>query len=264
LSWEEDPSNRDLRFDRNFIRHQVMPLLTGRWPAAPVTLSRAARFSGELLELAKEEGEEDLARCRLEGNAELSIERLRRFDSVRLRNLLRHWIAELGAPLPSSKKLARVEREAVHGRPDTNPLIVWGGWEVRRYRDRLRLGRPLPELHRSEPLAWRDPSELTLPGGLGRLIAESGEAGLDPARWSNAEVEVRFRRGGERCRPRGHPHHRPLKKLFQEWGVPPWERERIPLIYLDGELAAIPGRLICHPFAAAAGAPSIVIRWEAV
>ncbi len=262
LSWEEDPSNRDLRFDRNFIRHRVMPMLTGRWPAAAITLSRAARFSGELLVLVEEEAQEDLARARLAETADLSVSTLQRFDSIRLRNLLRHWITGLGAPLPSSRNLARIEREAVQGRADANPLIVWSGWEVRRYRDRLLLRKALPALAPAESLIWQDRSELALPSGLGRLFAGSGEGGIDPEAWSGAQIEVRFRCGGERCMPAGQAHHRPLKKLFQEWGIPTWERSRIPLIYLNGELAAIPGRLVCHPFAANAGEASVVVRWE--
>jgi tRNA(Ile)-lysidine synthase len=262
LTWQEDPSNRDLRFDRNFIRHRIMPLLTGRWPAATATLSRAARFSGELLVLAKEEAQEDLARARQEEGSHLSVAALRRFSSMRLRNLLRHWIAVAGAPLPSSRKLARIEREGVHGRDDATPLIAWHGWEVRRYRDCLQLARALPPLDPTLSLVWQNRSELTLPGGLGRLIAQPGEGGIDPDAWSSARIEVRFRRGGERCLPAGQAHHRPLKKLFQEWGVPTWERSRIPLIYIDQELAAIPGRLVCQPFAVPAGQASVVIHWD--
>ncbi|MEJ2591345.1 MAG: tRNA lysidine(34) synthetase TilS [Candidatus Thiodiazotropha sp.] len=262
LAWQEDPSNQDLRFDRNFIRHRVMPLLALRWPAASATLARAARFSGELLTLAKAEAETDLSQARQAQGPGLSIHALRGFDSIRLRNLLRHWIAAAGAPLPHAKKLARIEREAVHGRDDAMPLVAWGGWEVRRYRDRLTLDRARPATETVRLLDWPDRVELVLPDGLGRLVAEPGAGGIDAERWAAARVEVRFRRGGERCLPAGQAHHRPLKKLFQEWGVPPWERGRIPLIYLDGELAAVPGRLVCQPFAAADGEASIRVRWE--
>jgi len=262
LTWEEDPSNRDQRFDRNFLRHRVMPMLKERWPAATRTLARAARFSGELLVLAREEADEDLASARLPGG-ELSVGRLRAFDSIRLRNLLRHWIAAAGAPLPNSRQLARIEREAVHGRADAAPLIVWRGWQVRRYRDRLQLERVPPVFDPAVRLAWTtEAAELGLPADLGRLFAEPATEGIDRDRWAAARIEVRFRQGGERCLPARQAHHRALKKLFQEWGVPAWERSRIPLIYLDGELAAIPGRLVCHAFAAEAGRPAVAIRWE--
>jgi tRNA(Ile)-lysidine synthase len=262
LSWEEDHSNRDLRFDRNYLRHKVMPLLTERWPAAGATLSRAARLSGEMLTLAREAAEEDLVQARRQGEDVLSLEVLRRFDSIRLRNLLRHWIVSSGAPLPNSRKLQRIEREAVNGRPDANPLIAWRGWEVRRFRGRLYLGPALPPFEVPAPLTWDQQGPLLLPAGLGRLSVERGSGGIAADRWSGARVEIRFRQGGERCIPAGQAHHRPLKKLLQEWAVPTWIRPRLPLVYLDGELAAIPGYLVCHPFAAGADSESVLIRWD--
>lgn len=260
LEWREDPSNRDLRFDRNFIRHQVMPLLRSRWPAAATTLSRAARFSGELLMLVREEAEEDLAKARDETDT-LSIPVLKQLNSIRLRNLLRHWISAAGAPLPSSKKLARIEHEAVNGRADAVPLIRWSGWEVRRYRDRLFLNPAQVIDLPIRPLSWPRGKELKLPDGLGRLVLQPGDEGVSAKRWQQAEVEVRFRQGGERCQLPGQGHHRPLKKLLQEWGVPPWEREQLPLVYMDGELAAVPGRCVCQPFQARSGEDAIVVDW---
>ncbi len=262
LSWREDPSNRDQRFDRNFIRHQVMPLLRARWPAVSTTLSRAARFSGELLMLVKEEAEEDLANARHDESDTLSITALKQLSSIRLRNLLRHWISACGAPLPSSKKLVRIEGEAVHGRSDAVPLICWEGWEVRRYRDRLFLNPAQAVELPVQPLTWPDAEELILPDGLGRIRVRPGVSGISAARWRQAEVDVRFRDGGERCRLPGRSHHRPLKKLFQEWGVPPWERGRIPLVYLDGELAAVPGYCICQPYQARSGEDAVAVEWQ--
>ncbi|MES9811761.1 MAG: tRNA lysidine(34) synthetase TilS [Candidatus Thiodiazotropha sp.] len=262
LNWQEDPSNRNQRFDRNFIRHQVMPLLRSRWPAAATTLSRAARFSGELLMLVREEAEEDLAKARTKDGDTLSIAALKQLNSVRLGNLLRHWIKAVGAPLPSSKKIARIEQEAVHGRIDALPLIRWENWEVRRYRDRLFLNRTLDIDIPSQPLIWSDSDELALPEGLGRLIARPGEAGVSAARWRQGEVEVRFRRGGERCKVSGRHGHRSLKKLFQEWGVPPWERGNIPLVYLDGKLTVIPGHCICNTTHVQPGEQAVVIEWD--
>ncbi len=261
LTWQEDPSNQDQRFDRNFIRHQVMPLLRSRWPAAATTLSRAARFSGEMLMLVREEAEEDLAKARTKDGDTLSISALKQLNSVRLRNLLRHWISASGAPLPSSKKLVRMEQEAVHGRIDAVPLISWEGWEVRRYRDRLFLNPAQRIDLPAQPLAWLGGNELILPEGLGRLIAQPGEGGVSVTRWEQAKVEVRFRQGGEHCLLPNQSHHRPLKKLFQEWGVPTWERERMPLVYLDGELAVIPGFCICQPFQARVSEDAILIEW---
>jgi tRNA(Ile)-lysidine synthase len=61
----------------------------------------------------------------------------------------------------------------------------------------------------------------------------------------HSELTVRFRLGGECCRPRGRVHHHDLKKLFQEAGVPPWERDRIPLVYIGERLVAVIGYWTC-------------------
>ncbi|MET0091503.1 MAG: tRNA lysidine(34) synthetase TilS [Candidatus Thiodiazotropha sp.] len=261
LSWHEDPSNRDLRFDRNFLRHQVIPLLRERWPAVNETLARSARYAGELLELVNEEVDEDLDRVRIADSGALSIPDLREFHSVRLRHLLRRWIGAQGARMPNSKKLARIEREAVFGRPDARPEIRWGHWSVRRFRDGLYILRePLPEPP-VDALDWSANLTLELPNALGQLRAVASETGVSAERWQNARIEVRFRQGGERCQPVGRSHRHSLKRLFQEWEVPPWERECLPLIYLDGTLAVIPGLAVCEGFAAVPGEAALQVEW---
>jgi tRNA(Ile)-lysidine synthase len=79
---------------------------------------------------------------------------------------------------------------------------------------------------------------------------------------AGARVEVRFRRSGERCRPAGRAHGQSLKRLLQEAGVPPWMRTRIPLLYLDGELAAVADLRVCEPFQAGPGEAGLVLRWR--
>jgi tRNA(Ile)-lysidine synthase len=262
LSWREDPSNQDLRFDRNFMRHQVIPLLRSRWPAVSETLARSARYSGELLDLVNEEVDEDLDRVRIAHSDALSIPALREFHSVRLRHLLRRWIGSRDATMPNSKKMARIEREAVFGRPDASPEIRWGEWSVRRFRDGLHLlDEPMPDPFVGS-LDWSGDTPLVLPNGLGQLRAVPADTGVSAANWRTARIEVRFRQGGERCQPAGRGHRHSLKKLLLEWGIPPWERERLPLIYLDGALAVIPGRTVCEGFVAAPGEAALQVAWK--
>jgi tRNA(Ile)-lysidine synthase len=73
---------------------------------------------------------------------------------------------------------------------------------------------------------------------------------------------VRNRRGGERCRPLGRAHSQTLKKLLQEYAVPPWLRDRLPLIYCGDELAAVGDIWICEGFETAAGAAGWRIEWN--
>jgi tRNA(Ile)-lysidine synthase len=87
-------------------------------------------------------------------------------------------------------------------------------------------------------------------------------AGLSAASFERGSVEIRFRGGGERCRPAGSRHTRTLKKLFQQQGLPPWERGRVPLIYIDGDLAAVAGLWVCEPFAAREGEVGWLLSWQ--
>ncbi len=77
-----------------------------------------------------------------------------------------------------------------------------------------------------------------------------------------ARISVRWRKGGERCRPAGRGHHHSLKKMFQEQGIPPWERDRIPLIYIQDTLAMVPGFRVCEPFQAGPAEPGVLIEWD--
>ncbi|MBA1444895.1 MAG: tRNA lysidine(34) synthetase TilS [Chromatiales bacterium] len=262
LTWVEDPSNRDLEFSRNYLRHEIMPRIQAHWPAASATLSRSAGLCADAQVLIDELAAEDMQRCRGSESGRLSVKVLSRLSEPRIRSLLRHWVRDQGVVAPGYRHLQRMLDECVLGREDANPLVGWGGMEVRRYRDDLFIGPRLPPHDAGLCLSWNGEAALTLPSGLGRLEVSLAEHGVDAERWQNGRIEVRFRRGGERCRPAGDSHHRSLKQLFQTWGVPPWLRDRIPLIFLDGKLAIIPGFAVCQPFVAAEGAAAVQLDWK--
>ncbi|MEN8177889.1 MAG: tRNA lysidine(34) synthetase TilS [Pseudomonadota bacterium] len=262
LSWVDDPSNQNLRFDRNYIRHRVMPLLQQRWPSAATTIARSARLSGELQGLVDEQAAQDLASAQGAWPGTLSVSVLRSLSPARRRSLLRHWIREQGGVMPGSRHLLRIEEECLAGREDAQPLVHWRDVEVRRFRDGLFLLRPLPPHDASQVIPWPGRQALRLPAEMGELVLEPAEAGISKDKWLKAKIEVRFRQGGERCIPAASNHHRALKKLFQEWAVPPWNRERIPLIYLDNQLAVIPGYVSCEPFKAMPTEEAVMPHWR--
>jgi tRNA(Ile)-lysidine synthase len=262
IAWVEDPSNQDLRFDRNYLRLRVMPMLQQRWPAAPATIARSARLSGELQSLGDELASQDLEQAHGPWRATLSITALLQLSVPRRRSLLRHWVRLQGGTMPGSRHLLRVEEECLNCRRDAQPRVHWGDVEVRRFRDGLFLLTPLPAHDPAQVIAWSDAQPLSLPAGMGEVMLIPANSGLSLQKWRSAKVEIRFRQGGERCIPAGSKQHRSLKKLFQVWSVPPWLRDRIPLIYLDGELAAVPNRLLCEPFIAASGEPAVTPCWK--
>ncbi len=264
LQWVDDASNRDPRFSRNYLRHQVFPLLEARWPGAARQIARAAGLSAEAAGLLDAVAEADWQACRAEDPSVLSVAALHQLPPPRQRNLVRYWLRQQGFQAPSAMHLdhilAQVERE-----PRTRHAVVrWPEAEVRRYRDELTALRPCRETDSALSLSW-DPAEpLEIRGvGLLRAIATRGD-GLSQERIGKAPLTVGWRQGGETCRLPGRVHHHKLKKLLQEAGVPPWVRRRLPLVYANGELAAIADRWVCEPYAARADEAAWKLRFELV
>jgi tRNA(Ile)-lysidine synthase len=250
LRWIEDPGNIKRDFARNYLRHDVMPLIHARWPAAAVTLARGARLQAEAAELMDALAELDLRQAQGVQKNTLSISALNTLSDTRRRNVLRQWIKGLGLPQPDSRHVQRLLQDVLSARADATPCVRWRGAEVRRYRDELYAMPPLAPHDASLIVPWDMKQPLTLPADLGVLsCVPSAGAGIK----ETAGVTVRFRRGGERCTPSGRHETHVLKKLLQEAGVPPWRRERIPLIYIGGQLAAVSDLWVCEPFQAGPG-----------
>ncbi len=246
--WAEDPSNADQRYDRNYVRQQILPSLEERWPGVQRTLARAAAHQADSAAMAAELAQMDLAATRGRRPETLSAAALMRLPAARVRNLLRGWLAERGLPPAAATHIENIVEELVKAREDAEPLVSWPGAEVRRYRDALYAAPPMPSHDASLRIVWSPERVLELPHGSLEATAAEGR-GLSVERCRHAQVEVRFRQGGERLQPAGRGHSTALKKLLQTRAVPPWLRDRIPLIYVDGELAAVAGLWVADAFA---------------
>ncbi len=263
LSWIEDPSNRTLEIGRNLLRHGVMPVLRERWPTAGRQLAQAARHAAEAASLLDELAQADLAACAEDDK--LTVSALKRLPSPRQRNVLRYWIRARGFRVPSTKQIELLQAQLA-GEPRTrHAAIRWRGAELRRYRDSLVLRAITPPATGTGAVPWDGTRPLPLPS-IGRRLRLSPVQGrgLARARVNGAIYSVRFRQGGETCRLPGRTHHHKLKKLLQEAGVPPWERAQLPLLFVNGEIAAIGDRWVCEPFAAKPDEPGWVVVLEQI
>ena len=263
LCWVEDPSNRDLRHGRNLVRHKIFPTLQARWPTAARQLAQAARHAAEAADILEEVARADLGHCQVGQGLQISL--LAQLPAPRRRNALRYWIRGCGFQTPSTALLERILALTEHLPRTRHAMIRWGGAELRRYRDMLMLHSPGSAPEPAGEIIWDGKSPLLLPATGQRLrFAPVSGAGLARTRLEGVTFQVRFRRGGERCRLPGRPHHHKLKKLLQAAGVPPWERARLPLLYVNDALAAIGDRWVCEPYAARADEPGLVMVLEKV
>ncbi len=260
LNWIDDPSNFDTDFDRNFLRHEVVPLLETRWPSLKKTLSRSATHQADADQLLTELAFQDWHH--IHENNQINISALLKLSEKRQRNVLRYWISDIcELILPDTIRLQRILDEVLTAAEDAQPEVIWRGGDIRRYQGLLYAQEKFLAAENKTALLWPDieiPIELS--SGRLKLSAKSsvGE-GLSQEKLKNTEVSLRFRQGGETCRPTGRGQTHQLKKLFQEWKIPPWQRASVPLIYVDGELAEVVGYCCCEAFAAAEGEASWLI-----
>lgn len=238
LQWIEDESNMNLRFDRNYLRRQIIPSLQNRWPAVNKVVSRVAAHCAESSALLDELAMLDFQRAKGPCENTLCIDILTALNAPRQRNLIRYWLRTLNFPMPSDIKLKQLQHDFLYCRKCANPLIQWQNVEIRRYQNHLYAMGSLPAHDPQIIIPWNLKAPLNLPNDLGVLLPEH----ITHRAWllnQSEKVTVRFRQGGERCGLQGRQGTRVLKKLLQEWHMPPWLRDRVPLIYCGEKLIEI-------------------------
>jgi len=273
LHWVEDPSNQDVTYDRNFLRRQIVPVLEKRWPELGTQLSKVAELQSSNLQVLEDMAAIDLANvktmqkaqtkvCACEVLSMLSITKLSRLSSARLLNLLRYWVIKTLAQQPTRKLLVEIESALINSQQDANPEILFSGYAFRKFRENLYLLKLKNTDEINSDIDWVPSSELILPALDIRISAvESTGQGL-PISLLGKSMKLRFRQGGEKFHPAGRRHSQSLKKLLQEANVPPWERDSIPLLYLDDELIAVVGLWVCKQYSVAEGEAGWMVHVE--
>jgi tRNA(Ile)-lysidine synthase len=260
LEWVEDESNADTARQRNFLRHEVIPVVERQFPAALAAIARTAANLGEARELLDAMALGDFEGCG--DDAAVDIPALLRLGEARAKNVLRYWCDTHDIEPLSAARLAELLRQLRESRLDARTRLDAGNWRFLRYRDRLYLQRACaasPDLNE----VWAGENALPLLGlgGVLRFKPEEGR-GLSVERLRAGRVTVRLRRGGERLRLDHRRPSRTLKNLFQENGVPPWRRGRLPLLYCGERLVAVPGIGDACEFRAQAGEAGLIVTWE--
>lgn len=238
LTWIDDDSNQDDRYDRNFLRLRVLPLLQARWPHFARSVARSAALCGEQEALLDELLADEIASL-ITPEGSLTIAPLHEASQGRRNALLRRWLTQRDAPPPSRAMLERVWREVALSRDDAAPRLQIGAYDVRRYQGQLwwikRQAAP-----GKQSVIWQPPyTPLKLPLELGILrVAQTGYAVRAPEQ--DEQVSVRFHAPGN-WHIVGRERSRSLKKLWQELSVPPWRRDTTPLLFYGEQLIAAPG-----------------------
>lgn len=237
LTWVEDDSNASTRFERNFLRLDVLPTLHQRWPHFATMVARSAELCAEQEQLLDDLLAETLAEC-VDADKTLDIERVAQLSDAKRGAILRRWLALHQVKMPSREQLKHLWLEVALARGDADPVYLLAEKQIRRFQQRLYLLPVYADIS-SLILPWQCDTPLILPDNLGALnIASEGLAVRAPKK--DEIVTIRFAASGK-IHPIGRAGSRKIKKIWQEWQVPPWNRQRIPLLYYNETLiAAIP------------------------
>ncbi|MDP2056265.1 MAG: tRNA lysidine(34) synthetase TilS [Thiobacillus sp.] len=259
LDWVDDESNQDTRYRRNALRQQVMPLLSVHFPGSSATLARAAALQADAAELlddlAQLDAETAIAGDRLDCSA------LAGLSIPRARNLLRYFIEQHGQPMPSARQLNEALHQLLDARHDARVCVRLGQRALWRFRGGAYLVplAPAPV----EPVRWQGEASVWVPAaGVRVQMDDVTGAGLKRTVLTASEVTLGVRQGGERLRLHaGGPHHS-LKNLLQEQAIPPWQRERLPLLWCDGQLGWAADIGLDADLLASPGEPGVLPRVE--
>ncbi len=260
LEWIEDDSNADSRYERNFLRHELLPRLEARFPGYRETLSRASRNLADYSELAEELAALD---ARAFNDGVVPVESLRGLSDARALNLLRRLFTSRGLPMPNRTRLEETLRQCRAAGPDSEVHVSCGNHGLRCFRGQVGIVEEIGEMPVDWNTRWDGRRELLLPAGLGMLRARAALGdGIAARHFTRQGVTVRGRSGGERMRPENDRPRRTLKNLLQETAVPPWERVRMPLLFIGDALAWVPGIGVAAEFRAASDEQGIVPEWK--
>lgn len=238
IRWLEDPSNQDTRFDRNYLRLELFPLLEQRWPGITQRLERTAR-NARATSNALGTFIENQSGYLLQDPLKMPVHKLLELSHEMQPLILRQWLRRHEVPMLPESRLREFLAQLASAQFGNVAEVQWEGWMIKHYRQDLWLHRRNPDLACPQ-LEWTSGSELDIGPDAGTLNLEGAVPDIPPG-WSVAP-----RKAGARIRTIEQGPSQKLKHFFQSASIPPWIRQGIPILYWDGEPVALGDWILGH------------------
>ncbi|GAA6154020.1 tRNA lysidine(34) synthetase TilS [Pseudoteredinibacter isoporae] len=240
LSWVDDPSNQDIRIERNYLRQDILPLLETRWPGFAERWAATADLCRQNEEQLATYQAQELDRCDWRSErlgSSLCLSTLRTFPEHSQIGLIRSALSRLGLAMPSRAQLAELRTQILGAvREDSEAMVHTGACSFAAHKGRLFCW-PQQALSEGWPEVWQSGQALRQGNGWELLAHEVDQT--EPGVWLAPELELRGREAFKRAQPTWRQHSQSTKKLLQEQGLEPWLRKHIPFIAYDGQLLAV-------------------------
>ena len=258
LRYMDDPSNLDIHIDRNFVRHEVLPLIRSRWSGVDQTISRSSDHLKTVQSSIDKSAQVDLevflclSRPTLLGDYGcVKITDLISLDQTRVVEVLRYWVRCEGLALPNTGKMNELMRQVFGNNTRGRGGIRWQEGEFRVYRNFLYLLPVQPKLCNPATRHWQGLDAVCINEvGVALSVRHRRGSGIKLLSTKNSQFTLDWQHNVRVFHPSGSGHKRTIKNLFQEKGIPPWERRRLPYVYLDDDLVCIPGLAVEKAYAA--------------
>jgi tRNA(Ile)-lysidine synthase len=268
ISHIDDESNIDVFFKRNALRHQIMPILAQHFPGYQTRFSRTAHHAQSALYLLEQLAEQDYLSCVSSSitQSDLNVTQLEKLPDARIDNVLRYWLATHHVKMPATARLAEMRKQLLHARDDAQVCVKHGEIEVYRYRQQLSIAtcaKPPPE---TQDVVWKGEVSLCFPAFFGTLFFDpvtAGQPGIDRTWLLKQQLQLRARQGGERLKLAINRPTRSIKSHYQTNGIPYWQRERLPFIFVGNDLLFAAGVGVHGDFQTM-GDNCITLRWQSL
>ena len=213
LDWVEDDSNINLNFKRNLLRLEFIPKLESGFEGVIKNISRSAYHQSEALKLINDLAKIDIEKFNLVINHKIQVLSLIQLPERRVANVLRYYIAQRGFLMPSNKVLTELI-SVLRAKDDAKVILKWHLYEVRRYDNELYFFDGEPDRSNEDCPLFNKLKDQT-------------------------NFTIRFRQDGQRVRLKGKKHSSSLKKILQSANIPPWERDKLRMYYINDTLVGM-------------------------
>lgn len=254
LHWIEDESNQDNRYDRNFLRNRILPELRQRWGYIDRTLQRSAQHCFEQQQLLEELLQPLFQQLYRTTDRTLDISSFTEYSRNKQLFLLRLWLTQSAVEMPSQLQLTELVEKVIFAKHDAQPQLQLGEKIVRRYQQHLHLTALYNDIS-TQVVQVEFGQTLILPDNLGSLFFQPQTDGLNVI-WQQLDkteqfqlplpqkqeqqqekIEVRFSYSGK-VRLAPNRANIDIKKIWQHAAVPPWLRQRTPLVFYHDRIIA--------------------------
>lgn len=235
LEWIEDESNNDSRFDRNFLRLQVIPLLQQRWPAFRQNALRSMTHIQQQQQFVDNQLQRILPTVML--GAELELKLLAQHDITTQKLLVRGWLALTGLN-PSTDWLERFFSELIQAKADAQPLLELDGYQIRRFADKAYVTQ-VKDAPQAGVFLELIPGQ-QLDTSSGQFLLNSDNKGT-PVLLTDAALYLVFGLFSLPFKPQGQRHSKELKQWLKLWAIPPWQRGHLPVLVQNNQVVAVLG-----------------------